>query len=237
VVVIYIGINDVWHSLQGKGTPIEAYESGLGEIVERTQRAGARVILCTPSVIGEKTDGSNELDAALDQYSAASRRVAQQRGATLIDLRALFLGELKIRNPENRAKGVLTTDGVHLNAAGNEFVRDCLRPAVASVVAGRSVRHLVLVKFKSTATVAQINEVCDAFARLPAQIDEIRAFEHGADISVESRNQGFTHAFIVSFDDVAARDAYLVHPAHEAFKKRALEFVEDVLVVDILGRE
>ncbi len=58
------------------GTPIDRFESGLTKLVERCNKAGARVILATPSVIGEKTDGSNELDKMLEEYSAVSRKVA-----------------------------------------------------------------------------------------------------------------------------------------------------------------
>ena len=76
VVVIYIGINDVWHSIRGQGTEIGRYESGLTSLLEQCTTAGARVILATPSVIGEKHDGSNEMDAMLEDFSAVSRKVA-----------------------------------------------------------------------------------------------------------------------------------------------------------------
>ena len=55
LVVIYIGINDVWHSQNGRGTPRDQYEMGLHELINKIQKTGARVALCTPSVIGEKT--------------------------------------------------------------------------------------------------------------------------------------------------------------------------------------
>ena len=76
VVVIYIGINDVWHSTRGQGTSIAKFESGLRSLVKSCSDAGARVVLSTPSVIGEKHDGSNDLDAMLEEYSAISRKVA-----------------------------------------------------------------------------------------------------------------------------------------------------------------
>ncbi|MEK6234100.1 MAG: GDSL-type esterase/lipase family protein, partial [Planctomycetales bacterium] len=66
VVFIYIGINDVWHSLRDRGTKPDAFRSGLLDVIGRINKAGARVILCTPSMIGEKTDGSNQLDKMLD---------------------------------------------------------------------------------------------------------------------------------------------------------------------------
>ena len=79
LVVIYIGINDVWHGEKdpAKGTSKEKYEAGLRDVIKRCQDAGARVVLCTPSVIGEKNDGSDTNDPKLDEYADISRAVAK----------------------------------------------------------------------------------------------------------------------------------------------------------------
>jgi lysophospholipase L1-like esterase len=124
VVVVYIGINDVWHSITPGcfGTPKDAYEAGLAEIIGKIQQSGARVLLCTPSVIGEKWDGTNQLDTQLDEYADISRRVAQNTKIGLCDLRNTFLGFLKTHNPDNVEQGILTDDGVHLNDQGNLFI-------------------------------------------------------------------------------------------------------------------
>ena len=123
LVVIYIGINDVWHYELGiGGTSKERYESGLRDLCARITASGARVILCTPSVVGEKTDGTNSLDPMLDAYADITRAVAASTGSTLCDLRKAFQGELKRRNPSNSDKGILTRDRVHLNDDGNRFV-------------------------------------------------------------------------------------------------------------------
>ena len=45
LVVIYIGINDVWHSQSGKGTPKEEFDAGLRRIIKAINDGGARVIL------------------------------------------------------------------------------------------------------------------------------------------------------------------------------------------------
>ena len=126
LVVIYIGINDVWHWVTPglKGTTKEDFESGLKDIIASIQNAGARVVLCTPSVIGEKNDGSNPEDTTLGQYSEISRRVAKETGSTLCDLREAFAVYLKTHNPKNEEKGVLTVDRVHLNDEGNRFVAE-----------------------------------------------------------------------------------------------------------------
>jgi len=125
-VVIYIGINDVWHWVTPglKGTTKEDFESGLKSIISSIQNAGARVILCTPSVIGEKNDGTNPQDAMLEEYSDISRRVAKEIGSTLCDLHKAFEGYLTAHNPNNEEKGILTVDRVHLNDDGNRFVAE-----------------------------------------------------------------------------------------------------------------
>ena len=90
--------------------------------IAQIQSIGAMVILCTPSVIGEKNDGTNKYDAMLDDYSTISRAVAAQSSIPLCDLRSAFVDYLKKNNPTNAEKNILTDDGVHLNDTGNKFV-------------------------------------------------------------------------------------------------------------------
>jgi isoamyl acetate esterase len=125
-VVIYIGINDVWHWTIGipgaKGSTKEQFEAGLHDVIGRIQATGAKVVLCTPSVIGEKKGGANHEDPMLEEYSAISRRVGKDMGVVPCDLRKAFIEYIAKNNPEDLEKGILTTDRVHLNPAGNKFV-------------------------------------------------------------------------------------------------------------------
>ncbi|HCE45514.1 MAG TPA: G-D-S-L family lipolytic protein [Lentisphaeria bacterium] len=130
IVYIYIGINDVWHSEKGHGTSKEKYEAGLKELITKINAAGARVILCTPTVIGEKKAGANKLDAMLDEYSEISRKVAADTKTQLCDLRKAFQDYITANNPEDKEKGILTGDRVHLNAAGNKLVAQTMLKAV-----------------------------------------------------------------------------------------------------------
>lgn len=82
------------------------------------------MLLCTPSVIGEKKDGGNHFDNMLDQYSDLSRKVAAENEVPLVDLRKAFVEWLKQNNPNNADKGLLTGDTVHLNKAGNALVAE-----------------------------------------------------------------------------------------------------------------
>jgi len=134
IVFIYIGINDVWHFTNNNGTPKDKYEQGLRDLIARISAAGARVILCTPSVIGEKTDGSNHHDAMLDEYAGISRKVASETKTQLCDLRQAFVDYLKANNKENKDKGILTGDRVHLNEAGNRLVAETMLKALGEAL-------------------------------------------------------------------------------------------------------
>jgi lysophospholipase L1-like esterase len=232
IVVIYIGINDVWHSQSNRGTPKDAYAKGLHSLIDQIQKAGARVILATPSVIGEKTDGSNQLDTMLDEYSQISRQVAKDAGVQLLDLHQQFQDYLKQNNSKNAEKNVLTSDGVHLNAAGNQFVAARMMEALGVAESSGLLRHIVLFKFKDDVTKEQVQEVVDAFSALPKKIDVIVDFECGTDVSVEGKAEGFTHGFVVTFKDEAGRAIYLPHPAHQEFVKLVGPRVDKVLVFD-----
>ena len=222
-VVIYIGINDVWHSTRNQGTPKDVFEKGLRSLVERVRSVGARVVLCTPSVIGEKPMGENPLDAMLDEFSGVTRTIATDMKTGLIDLRKAFAGHVAA------AKEPLTTDGVHLNAAGNRFVADRMLEGLGL---SRHLRHIVLFKFKETSSAADVERIVEAFRGLPAKIAEIKAFEWGTDVSPEGKSQGFTHCFVVTFATEADRDAYLPHPAHKEFVAIVGPHVDKVCVVD-----
>lgn len=233
LVVIYIGINDVWHSTQGRGTSKADYEAGLQRLIDQIQAVRARVVLCTPSVIGEKSDGSNPLDAMLDEFSAISRRVAVRNQVAILDLRRQFLAHLRANNPGQADQGLLTSDTVHLNPAGNQFVAARMLEALGvGEPHSRVLRHVVLFKFKPEVSQEQTAEVVAAFAALPSKIDTIVDFEHGTDVSVEGKSAGFTHGFVVTFRDDAGRAAYLPHPDHKKFVELVGPRVADVLVFD-----
>ncbi|MCL4539884.1 MAG: SGNH/GDSL hydrolase family protein [Bacteroidetes bacterium] len=124
VVVVYIGINDVWHFASPGlgGTPKDVYEAGLRDVVSRVRATGAAVILCTPSVIGEKHNGGNPQDTMLDEYSGISREIAKETGVSLCDLHKIFVAYLRLNNQDNVRENILTIDGVHLNDGGNKLV-------------------------------------------------------------------------------------------------------------------
>ena len=96
------------------------------------------------------------------------------------------------------------------------------------------VRHIVVFKYKPEATPDQIRQITEAFGELRTKIPGITGFEHGVNNSPEGRNLGFTHVYLLTFENVAARDAYLPHPEHKKFGELlgTLGIVADVFVVD-----
>lgn len=128
IVVIYIGINDVWHGEKdpARGTDPQRFAAGLKEVIGKITASGARVVLCTPTLIGEKKNGANSLDAKLDQYSNISRGLAKELGLPLCDLRKAFVDYVAAHNPDDAEKGILTGDRVHLNGAGNKLVAETM---------------------------------------------------------------------------------------------------------------
>ncbi|MBV4358418.1 SGNH/GDSL hydrolase family protein [Pinibacter aurantiacus] len=125
VVFIYIGVNDVWHKTSyGTGTDQDKFEKFYQALIRKIQAIGARVIVCTPAVIGEKKNGENNQDSDLDKYSASIRKVANEFKVPVIDLRKAFTQYDKDNNPQDTSKGILTVDGVHLNDKGNALVAD-----------------------------------------------------------------------------------------------------------------
>ena len=96
-------------------------------------------------------------------------------------------------------------------------------------------RHVVAFKFKDTTTDAQIKQIVEDFGKLQDAIPEIIAFEHGTNVSPEGLDQGFTHVFLVTFNDKASLDVYLPHPAHKAFVEKLLPLLEQPFVVDYVA--
>ena len=125
IVVIFIGVNDVWHKQSmGTGTDADKFSRFYQAIISKLKAQNISIILATPAVIGEKTDHSNQLDGDLNRYSNLIRELARKENLPLVDLRKAFLDFNLKNNPENKDQGILTTDRVHLNADGNKLVAE-----------------------------------------------------------------------------------------------------------------
>ncbi len=131
VVVIWVGVNDVWHKRSfGTGTDADKFEKFYNAIIKKLQAKNIKVLICTPASIGEKTDFSNEQDGDLNKYSNIIRSIASNNNCQLIDLRKMTLDYNLANNKENKDRGILTSDGVHLNETGNKVVADVMYKAL-----------------------------------------------------------------------------------------------------------
>ena len=90
------------------------------------------------------------------------------------------------------------------------------RPTTTPLPTG-AVRHVVVFRYKPDASPEKIRQITEAFAALKDQIPGVLTFERGVNNSPEKLNQGYTHVYQLTFTNAAARDAYLIHPAHKAF--------------------
>lgn len=125
LVFIYVGINDVWHKRSyGTGTDPDKFEKFYNKIIDKIQSTGAKVVICTPTVVGEKKGYVNELDGDLNKYSEIVRQIAKNKKVELIDLHKTIVDYINAHNPENKNSGILTTDGVHMNDEGNRFLAE-----------------------------------------------------------------------------------------------------------------
>ena len=112
-----------------------------------------------------------------------------------------------------------------------------LTPMTSSAQKSAPVRHVVVFKYKKDASTDSIAQVTRAFRELRTKIPGITAFEDGVNNSPEGKNLGFTHVYLLTFESVAARDAYLPHPEHKKFGDLLgkLGVVEDAFVVDYVA--
>jgi len=87
-------------------------------------------------------------------------------------------------------------------------------------------------KFKEGTPEEQIQTIFDGILDISESIPGIEDYVSGPNSSPEGLSQGYTHAFIITFADAAARDAYLPHPEHERVKALIQPVVDSLLVVD-----
>ncbi|MBP1913409.1 lysophospholipase L1-like esterase [Lederbergia galactosidilyticus] len=111
-VSISIGINDVWRQLdqpQMEQVYPEQYEKIYRELCEKTK---AQLILMEPTIIEE--DIESEGNQKLVDYVEIVRRLAKHYNAILVPTHQDFQNYLLAGNRHK-----LTTDGVHMNSAGD----------------------------------------------------------------------------------------------------------------------
>ena len=119
VVSILIGVNDIWHKMNGQydGT-VEVYATDYEKLLTQTRAAlpEARIVLCEPFALrcGAVTDA---WFPEFDERRAHVPRLAKQFGATFIPFHAMFEQATK-QAPAPHWAG----DGVHPSLAGHHHM-------------------------------------------------------------------------------------------------------------------
>lgn len=100
----------------------------------------------------------------------------------------------------------------------------------------KCVKHFGVFKFKPY-VIEEEQQLC--FKQLASLVDKIQGlidFKCGPYESDEGFNQGFSHGFIMTFDNVQNRDRYLNHPDHEEVKEFVVPLLADFVVFDFVVR-
>lgn len=94
------------------------------------------------------------------------------------------------------------------------------------------VRHYGVFKFHADVDESSIDECFKRMKEMVGRIPGLLDMESGPYQSDEGLDKGFTHGFIMTFDSLESRDAYLPHPVHEEVKEFVVPKLADVIVFD-----
>lgn len=95
------------------------------------------------------------------------------------------------------------------------------------------VKHLVLLRIKPQTPREEVGEVFAALEDLTEKIPGLLDFHGGPYDSPEGLHQGFTHGFVMTFEDEESRDAYLSHSEHEGVKQQIIPLLDGGLAAAI----
>lgn len=112
------GVNDVWHG--PNGIPLDQYKVNITKIVDECQAAGVKVMILTSTMIGE--DEPNANNQKLAEYNNFLRGLAKEKNCLLADLNADMQAGVKAAGGGTKDSRHFTSDGVHMNPAGNKLM-------------------------------------------------------------------------------------------------------------------
>ena len=115
VLSILIGVNDIWHGLNGRydGTA-KTYEDDFNQLIERTKKSLPKVqlVICEPFVL--KCGAVNDKwFPEFDKYRAAAKKIAESHHAVFVPFQSMFDEAVKYAPPNHWAG-----DGVHPSSHG-----------------------------------------------------------------------------------------------------------------------
>lgn len=128
VISILIGVNDMWHGLNGnyEGT-VDTYEQGYHDLLDRTRRAlpSVRLVICEPFVLEVGAINAGWFPA-FDGYRAAARRQAGIFDAVFVPFQ-----EVLTRALDDAPASYWLPDGVHPSMPGHQRMADAWLDAIA----------------------------------------------------------------------------------------------------------
>jgi lysophospholipase L1-like esterase len=128
VLSILIGVNDLWHKLNGtyNGT-IDIYRNDYIALLERTMKAlpNLKLIICEPFAVNGVKAVDDKWYPEFYEYQKAAREIAKQFRATFIPFQSIF------NEAQKRAPGSYWTgDGVHPTLAGAQLMAKAWMKAI-----------------------------------------------------------------------------------------------------------
>lgn len=128
VLSILIGVNDIWHKLNGQyDGNIDVYRKDYIALLDRTLKAlpDVKLIICEPFAIKGVKAVDDRWYPEFFGYQEAARQIADQFNATFIPFQKIYDEALK------RAPGAYwTPDGVHASFAGAQLMANAWLEAI-----------------------------------------------------------------------------------------------------------
>ena len=120
VLSILIGVNDIWHKLNGQynGT-VDIYKKDYIALLDRTKKAlpDVKLIICEPYAVRGVKAVDDKWYPEFYDYQKTAREIADQFGATFIPFQKVY------DEAQKRAPGSYWTgDGVHASFAGAQLM-------------------------------------------------------------------------------------------------------------------
>jgi lysophospholipase L1-like esterase len=109
------GVNDVW----SRQVDLDTFKKNITAIVDKAQAAGIKVMLLTPTPIGEAS--KNIFNDALPAYVAFMVQLGKDRKLPVANENAAYLTYLQA-HPEPGNRTIVTIDTIHPNADGHQIM-------------------------------------------------------------------------------------------------------------------
>lgn len=134
LITISVGVNDVWHGFYDftnrkpipdgngpNGVPLPLYRQKVEEMIVAGKNAGAKIAVLSTTIIYENLESPE--NERLAGYNKTLKELAAKHGCLFIDLNTPFHQTVRAyQKHAGSAVNLLTSDGVHMNAAGNQLM-------------------------------------------------------------------------------------------------------------------